>query len=167
MESSQTNEPPPICCADRGREILTLGVGDRRPALLTRAAIGDAAKRFRLRTGSWMAQKSGEDCLRCRRRTHARIDRDTLAVRKETAPGGLQSRTRRRFGLSRHLCAMMFPITPAASRKFRIRILREYHGTDQREAEESHQQDCRNAAHFDDHGTSTLASHAYGSKRQS
>jgi hypothetical protein len=44
---------------------------------------------------------------------------------------------------------MMFPSAAAASRKLRLRIQSEDGGTDQRKAEQRHQQDCRDASHCD------------------
>lgn len=114
---------------------------------MARAAIGHSAKRFGLRPGTWMTDGSCKDRLGNPRQTHSPISWDSPGGRKEGASTSLHGGAGRRFRLALHHRAGMPSATPAARRKFRVRIRCENRRTDQRKAEQSHQHYCRYAMH--------------------
>jgi hypothetical protein len=109
--------------------------------------------RFCLWVGDWTTEESCKNCLRSSRKTHGSNSWNGLAGGKERAFASLQ-RGPRRFRPARGQGAMMVPSAPAAGRELRVRIRRERRRAAQQKAEQSHQQDCRNAPHCDHYGTS-------------
>jgi hypothetical protein len=96
-----------------------------------------------------MTYEPGKDRLRSRRETYGSIRWNGWGHRKQKASSGQQNGTRRRFRLVRpHRATMLSPM-PAARWKFRPRTQGEQRWADQPKAEETEQQDCRNAAHGD------------------
>jgi hypothetical protein len=93
-----------------------------------------------------MTDQSANDGLRNSRRTYRSISWESSRDWKRRASAGLDGGTRR-VRLPRHDRAMMTSVAAAARRQFRVRIGREQRRANQREAEESHQQNCEDAPH--------------------
>ena len=87
-----------------------------------------------------MTEESAKHRLGNRRQTYGSTRRNRLGVGKETASGSLHGRSRRGCRLARHHRATMFSAAPAAGRKAGVLSRSEHRRTDQRKAEERHQQ---------------------------
>ena len=114
---------------------------------MAEAAIGYAAKGFRLWPGSGMADKLGKDRLGHARQTHGSTGRSPLGIREKGTSAGLHGGAGGLVRLTNSHRTMMFSSAAATRRKRRVLGGREQRRAYQRKAEQGHQQYCRHPTH--------------------
>ena len=111
------------------------------------AAMRDSTKRFGPGPRSRVTDEHRRNRLGNSRQADGSASWHSVDGWEEGAYSSLQGGTGRGRRLARRHRAGMLSAAPAARGKFRVRIRCENRRTDQRKAEQSHQQYCRHAAH--------------------